>query len=203
MARLKKYRIPIVFTTLFIIIFALMQLGVFKQIDEAIDLKSRTITNTAVHKIFIVITNMGSTKVIIGICLLVLLFTFNKLNNFKVLTLLVTSSLGCYLLNSLIKYAIQRPRPPLPHLVVEHTPSFPSGHAMISMCFYLTVAYVLSSMKLKNLKAIKIALFSLAILIAVSRVVLHVHYFSDILAGSVLGYALYKALRISYPSLAK
>ncbi|QOR36559.1 phosphatase PAP2 family protein [Clostridium sp. 'deep sea'] len=198
MAIIKKYRIPIVFTLIYMAIFILMQAGLLKQVDDVIDLKSRTITNTTVHKFFIIITNLGSGKVIGAICILTLFYTYNKLNNFRVLSILFFSSVGCYLLNSIIKNLIQRPRPPLPHLVVEHTPSFPSGHAMISMCFYLTLALILNKMNFKNIKAIKIALILLAILIAVSRVILHVHYFSDIIAGLTLGYSLYKLLKLKY-----
>ena len=60
--------------------------------------------------------------------------------------------------------------------------SFPSGHTMTAFSIALVVAF--------SIRASKGPLYFLAISIAVSRVVLGMHFLSDVLAGAVLGSAL-------------
>ncbi|MGB8476894.1 MAG: phosphatase PAP2 family protein [Candidatus Acidiferrum sp.] len=60
--------------------------------------------------------------------------------------------------------------------------SFPSGHTMTAFSIALVVSYFYPSLQAP--------LFFLAISIAVSRVVLGMHFLSDVLAGMVLGVAL-------------
>jgi undecaprenyl-diphosphatase len=85
------------------------------------------------------------------------------------------------------KYWIARVRPALePHLVVVQTSSFPSGHAASSMIFYLTVALALTrETRWRRRAAIGAILVSL--LIGTSRVMLGVHWPSDVVGGWAFG----------------
>jgi undecaprenyl-diphosphatase len=85
------------------------------------------------------------------------------------------------------KFWIGRVRPHgEPHLVVVQTSSFPSGHAASSMIFYLTLALALTSdTRWHRLAAIGAILLSL--LIGVSRVMLGVHWPSDVIGGWAFG----------------
>jgi undecaprenyl-diphosphatase len=83
------------------------------------------------------------------------------------------------------KYWIARVRPDLePHLVVMKTSSFPSGHATSSMIFYLTVALALGSRWNRVAAAGAIVL---SMLIGTSRVMLGVHWPSDVIGGWAFG----------------
>lgn len=89
-------------------------------------------------------------------------------------------------LAELQKYLIDRPRPAeLAHLVHEHTPSFPSGHATSSMIVYLTLAVVLTPRRLRR-TAVAAAIV-LSLLIGLSRLMLGVHWPSDVIAGWSFG----------------
>jgi undecaprenyl-diphosphatase len=94
-------------------------------------------------------------------------------------------SLGVY---KVIKGRTSRPRPCDAHPVIRrHAPaldqySFPSGHTMHAVGFTLVLALHLPSL------ALLVAPF--AALVAMSRLVLGLHYPSDVAAGAVIGAAM-------------
>jgi undecaprenyl-diphosphatase len=85
------------------------------------------------------------------------------------------------------KYWIARARPDLePHLVIVQTTSFPSGHAASSMIFYLRLALALTRPgRVRRLAAAAAVLLSL--FIGASRVMLGVHWPSDVIGGWSFG----------------
>ena len=101
-----------------------------------------------------------------------------------VLIAIVTIGRG---LSELQKYWIARVRPDVePHLVMVKTSSFPSGHATSSMIFFLTLALVLATgTRWRWPAAIGAVLLSLAI--GTSRVMLGVHWPSDVIGGWAFG----------------
>jgi membrane-associated phospholipid phosphatase len=102
------------------------------------------------------------------------------------LTLLLIALLG-RALSEVQKYWVARVRPDLePHLVVVRTSSFPSGHATSSMIFYLTVALALTMGTRWHRPAGAIAIL-LSLLIGTSRVMLGVHWPSDVIGGWAFG----------------
>lgn len=107
----------------------------------------------------------------------------------KKTSLLIWANLGISaLLNQILKYIIQRPRPTEFRIIDESGYSFPSGHSMVSTAFYGFLIYLIY-IKVKN-KYLKFGLITilslLIILIGTSRIYLGVHYTSDVLAGFLI-----------------
>jgi undecaprenyl-diphosphatase len=104
----------------------------------------------------------------------------------------LAASGGGLILSSLLKYAVDRPRPDLvPHGNLVYTSSFPSGHSMMSAVVYLTLAALVTGLiQRKRLKGYALGVaMTLTLLVGVSRVYLGVHWPSDVLAGWAAGAA--------------
>lgn len=93
------------------------------------------------------------------------------------------------LFNSWIKKWIGRPRPETEHLVHVKSLSFPSGHAMMNtILFMLIVYFIISMLHSRGIKWVfYIFVFLFILTMGVSRIVLNVHYPSDVAAGFALG----------------
>jgi undecaprenyl-diphosphatase len=90
-------------------------------------------------------------------------------------------------LNEFQKIWIARSRPDLEtHLVVVKTMSFPSGHSTSAMVFYLTAALVLSQGSRWRHAAVAAGLL-MAVLVGLSRIMLGVHWPSDVVGGWAFG----------------
>jgi membrane-associated phospholipid phosphatase len=90
------------------------------------------------------------------------------------------------------KKVIDRPRPPVAyHLVAESDASFPSGHATGSAAFFLALALVLSPTLRRRASqvALVVGALLLAGLIGFARLLLGVHWVSDVTAGWLIGVA--------------
>lgn len=95
------------------------------------------------------------------------------------------TGLSCTLLYKAIKTILVRERPFITHHSVccTATPldrySFPSGHTLHAVCFCIVFTYIESTLVLLVLP--------FALLVALSRVVLGLHYPSDVAAGAFIG----------------
>jgi undecaprenyl-diphosphatase len=107
-------------------------------------------------------------------------------------TLLLVTTLGGILLNSVLKAGFDRERPRFfewgTHAM---TSSFPSGHAMSAAIVYPTVAYLATRLQKSHTARFgtMFATAVLVVLICFSRVYLGVHYPTDVLAGVLVGLA--------------
>jgi undecaprenyl-diphosphatase len=104
--------------------------------------------------------------------------------------LLVTTMGGASLLNVTLKLSFQRTRPsPFFGTDLPSSFSFPSGHALLSLCFYWILAHIAASRQ--RSAWVRGGLWSAASLligaIGFSRIYLGVHYPTDVLAAFAAG----------------
>lgn len=106
--------------------------------------------------------------------------------------LLVIGLAGGVMLSEGLKALFERARPPAAYQAVETlNASFPSGHALLSTVFYLTLGVMLTrAFQQKRLKAFVLgAAILIALLIGLTRVYLGAHWASDVIAGWCAGAA--------------
>jgi undecaprenyl-diphosphatase len=117
--------------------------------------------------------------------LLIAFIVFARLRWRRAAVWLAVAMTGALLLDLALKYAYHRARPTAFFGVAPSSYSFPSGHALCSLCFYGVLAGLLSA-RIKSLPwriAVWAAAAVLIIAIGLSRIYLGVHYPSDVLAG--------------------
>lgn len=102
---------------------------------------------------------------------------------------LIVSAAGGALISTLVKHAVDRPRPPWNGVwSLEESPSYPSGHAQAG--FTVWVALGLIALVLVDGRARRLVAGPLLVLgpmIGASRLVLGVHWPSDVVGGWLLG----------------
>jgi undecaprenyl-diphosphatase len=96
------------------------------------------------------------------------------------------------LLDSAIKFVVNRPRPTttlVQVFAVEHGSGFPSGHALFAAVVLGFLAYLaITHLSKRSLRTLSLAgLLMLILLIGTSRVYLGVHWSSDVLGGYLVG----------------
>lgn len=159
----------------------------FDRIDRAVETFVKPLQTFGHAELFLILTVLGSGVGVVALALGVAYFLRSKpFAVLQLLLLLVWASLSM----GIAKAFVERSRPEaLDWLVSLHSYSFPSGHATMSAAFYGFVAVMLyrrSSTKLARTLSVAFPML-LVFFICMSRIVLGYHYFTDVLAGVLLG----------------
>jgi len=161
--------------------------GIMAEIDHKIaDLIKKASFN---NRIALFITFWGNRLTIIIIEIVMLAFC--KVYKYHREAIIIFFAVQTeFILNFFLKNFFQRSRPGsdfFPSSIYGY--SFPSGHAMDAACFYgILIYFSFIFIKDKRIKVFNTVFFSLLILlIGLSRAVLGLHYFSDILGGFCFG----------------
>ena len=171
-----------------ILIIGIIQDLLNKEIDKldvaGYNLVSEYLISDNVTPIAKAITQLGGAIFLIGLSITLAIVIKNK----KIGILIWVNIAISTLLNQILKFIIQRPRPTEFRILDERGYSFPSGHSMISATFYGFLIYLIyKNVKNKYLKYSLITmLVILILLIGTSRIYLGVHYTSDVLAGFLI-----------------
>ncbi len=131
-------------------------------------------------RVFAYVTELGSAQVIVGLSILGLLFWYWRGNRIEAWRLALVG-IGTLLFTQVLKLVYGIDRPLIDASLDATTYSFPSGHASGSLALYGLIAYVLY--RKKQSRVVIFILLCLVLAVSLSRVILNVHYFSDVLGG--------------------
>ena len=98
-----------------------------------------------------------------------------------------------------IKDLADRARPTLNPVAATLGPSFPSGHSATAAAFYAGAALLLARRRSPDRRSLLAgAAVALAVAVAASRVLLDVHWLSDVIAGVMLGWGWFAVCSIAF-----
>ena len=135
------------------------------------------------------ITTLGSATILLLLIFSVAGYLWLE-QRYGIMALVLVSTFGGMAINSSLKMFFDRPRPSIvPHLASVSSPSFPSGHSLISAVVYMTLGVLLTRVTTdRRAKRYFVLLAAtITVLIGISRMYLGVHYPTDVFAGWVVG----------------
>jgi undecaprenyl-diphosphatase len=163
-----------------------MLIGGSGSVDRAIYQAVYAGHRPALRAVAHVLTLLGEPTLLIAASVLVALWLWYLGRGRAGAVLLAVILIG-RAVTELQKYWVARARPDLEaHLVVVKTSSFPSGHAAGSMMFYLALALMLTAHSRLRFAAAAAAIL-VSLLVGISRVMLGVHWPSDVIGGWSFG----------------
>ena len=174
------------------LLFEVIRDGPFTRFDEttANDLHARVVPHPELVELLHGISWLGK-PLLLGVCIaLGAVFVYRRGRQRLALFLAVTA-IGGGLVDSAVKILVNRPRPvvetPLAHAFGK---SFPSGHAMSSTVTYGALLLVFLPVVPRRWRPVAYAFVVLLVgSICMSRLLLGVHFVSDVVGGLVLGLA--------------
>lgn len=155
-----------------------------RQINEALGV----VRAEPILHVFGWITALGNTETLVAVTLVAIGFLWVHRRSSFIPGLLL-SIIGSQLVTWAGKFLINRPRPDFLTFAEASSPSFPSAHATGAMAVYGFIAYALVRDLQRANRRFELAFWATVLigLIAASRLVLSVHYTSDVLAGLLVG----------------
>jgi hypothetical protein len=137
-----------------------------------------------------VITLLGDTRVVVGLAALLLAAEAVRGLRVRVPVFLIAVLVGNSLITGIVKELMDRARPALSPIAATLGPSFPSGHSSTAAAFYAAAAIILAQRRgPRAFAAFTSVAVGLAVAVACTRVLLDVHWLSDVIAGLALGWA--------------
>jgi membrane-associated phospholipid phosphatase len=145
------------------------------------------------------VTQLGSISVVIVLCVVLAVVETLRERSVWVAPFIVAVMGGEELLTATVKQLADRLRPTFNPAAATLGPSFPSGHSATAAAFYATVALLLGRWRGRRARAVLAGLaVGIAVTVAASRVLLDVHWLSDVIAGLALGWAWFSICAIAF-----
>jgi membrane-associated phospholipid phosphatase len=144
-------------------------------------------------------TQLGGALVIVPLGVIVAIAETIRQRSVAVVAFLTLVVGGQFLVANVIKAIVDRARPNFDQLTGFSGPSFPSGHAVAAAACLAAFALVIGRKRSLKVRAILTGLaVGLATGIACCRVMLGVHWLTDVLGGLALGWAWFAICSIAF-----
>jgi membrane-associated phospholipid phosphatase len=135
------------------------------------------------------ITQFGATVTIVVLGVLLAIVEYRRIPSRSMPLFILLVVIGQLIIVNVIKVAVARARPAIDPLAAFSGKSFPSGHTTAAAAFYAAVAMIAARGRSLRVRSILVGVaVGIAVAVAASRVLLGVHWFSDVIAGLALGW---------------
>ncbi|HET7129113.1 MAG TPA: phosphatase PAP2 family protein [Gaiellaceae bacterium] len=144
-------------------------------------------------------TQLGSVYVVIALCVVLAVVETVREKSVWVVPFILAVVGGEEALTLTVKQLVDRLRPTFNPAAATLGPSFPSGHSATAAAFYATVALLLGRGRARPARAVITGLAAgVAVGVAASRVLLDVHWLTDVIAGLSLGWMWFALCAIAF-----
>ncbi len=134
----------------------------------------------------LIVPYVGTNLTLLPVMIAVGLWLWRRRGNGLLAIQLVTVCAGSLALNVAMKYTLGRPRPELyPARGIYNWASYPSGHAILSLALFFTIALVL--LRARGWRWPMLAALLIVIATCYSRLYLQVHWPTDVIGGLLIG----------------
>jgi membrane-associated phospholipid phosphatase len=147
------------------------------------------------------VTQLGNIRVVIVLAVVLAVADAIRTRGRWTAILLVVVLGGMEGISTGVKYLVDRARPTLNPDAAALGPSFPSGHSATAAAFYAAAVLVLSRWSVGSAITRQVLVggaVALAVAVAGSRVLLDVHWLSDVLGGLALGWGWFMLVAIVF-----
>jgi membrane-associated phospholipid phosphatase len=145
------------------------------------------------------VTFLGATVGVTAIAIVVGMVELVRRPSWWIPLFLLVVSAGDSLVTRGVKELVDRARPTLDPVAATLGPSFPSGHSSTAAAFFAALALLTGRGRAPATKAALAGLaIGLAVAVACSRVLLDVHWLSDVVAGLALGWGWFALCAIAF-----
>lgn len=139
------------------------------------------------RSLFAAVTVLGSTPVVAIASVSIAIWLARRTRDRIVAGFVPVAVLVAVVIESVTKVIVRRARPTTAALAHVHGQSFPSGHATAAAVLAFSVALVVVALGLRRRRAVVGLLAIYSLMVSGSRLVLGVHYLTDVIAGTALG----------------
>ncbi len=145
------------------------------------------------------ISQLGGTTGVVVIALIATVVEFVRQRSRSILLFMTLAVGGQFALSNGIKYLVERARPDLSRLTGFAGSSFPSGHSTAAAATLAAVALLVTRHRSRRVKIAGASIAAgAAVLVAMTRVFLGVHWFTDVIAGLLLGWGWFALCSIAF-----
>jgi undecaprenyl-diphosphatase len=156
-------------------------------------------TSGTAESILRAVTQLGSTTVVVAVCVVVAIVEYRRLPTRAVPAFIASVVVSQLIASNVIKVAVGRARPDIARLVAASGSSFPSGHATASAAVYAAIALVVGRHRSRRTKGLLAGVAGgITVAVATSRVLLGAHWLTDVIAGMALGWACFALCSIAF-----
>jgi undecaprenyl-diphosphatase len=145
------------------------------------------------------VTWLGATVTVLAVTVVLGGVEWLRRRHLAVLGFLVMVAVGQNLIANTVKELVDRERPPVPHLAPSSGFSFPSGHTAAAAAVWAAVVLVLGRGRPLRVKAwLAAGAAGITVAVAASRVLLGVHWLTDVIGGAALGFGWFVVCSVAF-----
>ena len=145
------------------------------------------------------LTQLGSVYVVVALCLVLAAVETIRQRSVWVVAFIASVMVGEEVLTLSVKQLADRVRPTFNPAAATLGPSFPSGHSATAAAFYATAALLIGRWRSRSIRGLLAGLaVGIAVAVASTRVLLDVHWLTDVIAGLALGWAWFAVCGIAF-----